>query len=211
MVKFYVVDGNISAGKSVACRKIKKFFPDYVVIIEPSFENPFLGKYYENPKIFCRDIENWLIDKRIESYKLALRELNKGKTVVMDRSIFSSLQFVEMNYIKGNLLKKAYFILKEKIMNFIKKVRKPDEIIVLDCNPKICFQRKNIRKDQVDGLECESLISLEYLQDVNKAINDWLTFIQDEYNIPISRINWENFDNGHNTKEFYRDYVLSIK
>ena len=52
-----IIDGNISAGKSVFCKNYKKFFPNVYIFIEPSFENPFLDDYYNDPSGMCFKIE----------------------------------------------------------------------------------------------------------------------------------------------------------
>lgn len=196
-----VLDGNIGAGKSTAARKLKERFEDLKIYIEPSFENPFLEEYYENPQKICYDIENYLIDQRQKTYREALRLKGMGYNVVSDRSIFSSLQFLELNYkYEKNLSEILYKKLRSKIDEFVKNVEPPDLVIILDCKPKVCYKRIHERNEDNTILECENKISIEYLKNLDKCIWSW-SQLMNERNVCVKVYDWNKFDEGHDYTE----------
>jgi len=205
------VKGPIGVGKSIFCKKIKTFFPTFKVYIEPSFENPFIEKYYENPKDICYDIDKYLIKHRIEVDKKANEDIKNGYIVILDTSIFSSYYYIYSNYkYEKNLTKKQYKELKQMIDEYIKNMKhKPNLEIELHCSEKTCFSRIRLRNAENNNLECENKIPLLYLKNQIKAIKH-LTKKIEIYGIKTKCIDWENFDHGNNNKMYYKT-ILGIK
>jgi deoxyadenosine/deoxycytidine kinase len=202
--KLKVVDGNISAGKSIFCKRYKSLFPDVYIFIEPSFENPFLDDYYNDPKNMCFKIEEYLINKRIKTYKKALKLVKEGKNVLLDRSIFSSIYFLNLNYFyEKNLSKNDYNTLITKCLDFIKNNPFPDENIALIREPSSCFETIRKRNGKIKKLECECLIKLNYLHNLDTCIRQFFNEFMNQIT-NCRMINWEKFDNGIVKKEFYK-------
>lgn len=192
------VDGLISVGKSTFVRRLKKKHKDLVIFIEPSAENPYLKDFYENlskkkdPEIGVK-IEKYLIDFRFNIYKKAIALKKKGKTVVIDGSIYKSVYFIKHTYeYSKSLNKDQYNEVKEYLMSKLKLLPLPDRVIILERSISECYESKEKRLSKNKNLKCESYVTVEYLHNLNKQINAWKDWL-DRKNINISVFNWKKF------------------
>ena len=89
-MKLIIVEGNISAGKSTLCKALGKEL-NYHVLLEPVLENPFLAKYYGNPKKYALPMQIWLLKHRYKAFIEALTTLMSTDSdkagVILDRSV----------------------------------------------------------------------------------------------------------------------------
>ena len=69
-----IVEGNISAGKSTLCRDMAAIL-NYKVFLEPTLANPYLGKFYQNPKKWALRMQIWLLKQRFNTYVTGLRHV----------------------------------------------------------------------------------------------------------------------------------------
>ena len=53
--KLIIVEGNIAAGKSTLCKDLATIL-NYGLFIEPTDSNPYLEKYYKEPKKYAYKI-----------------------------------------------------------------------------------------------------------------------------------------------------------
>jgi deoxyadenosine/deoxycytidine kinase len=54
--KLIIVEGNIGVGKSTLCKSLSERL-NYVLFLEPTTENPFLEKYYKEPKKYALPLQ----------------------------------------------------------------------------------------------------------------------------------------------------------
>ena len=93
-----VVEGNISAGKTTLCEKLGYEMESTKVFKEPVSTNPYLTKFYAEPKKYALIMQLWLLRQRFETYLEAMRHVAEtGESVVLDRSLFSDWVFAEKN------------------------------------------------------------------------------------------------------------------
>lgn len=199
--KIVVVDGPISAGKTTLVKNGKIYFDSVFVELSSSSDFEKLQAYCKNPDDCCYVFENFLIEKRIKTYDQAIDLANSGKNVLLDRSIFSSLYFLDLNYIhEKKLLKKDYEELKTKINDYINDKRKPDKIIVLDSKPETCFERIKLRNGSNLDLKCENYYTESYLKNLDMCIKDWVPEMKK--NVEVEVRDWENFDKGFSKSDY---------
>ena len=86
--KFIVISGLIGVGKSTFAQQLSQLL-DYRPIYEPVEDNPYLAKFYEDPKTWAYPMQEYLKHRRFAAYQFAFWGLRCGEFpgVVMDRSI----------------------------------------------------------------------------------------------------------------------------
>lgn len=74
-----IVEGSIGVGKStLACQLARQL--DYRVFLEPTTKNPYLPKFYRDPKKYALKLQLWIFRQRFKTYLDAAEHvLNCGK------------------------------------------------------------------------------------------------------------------------------------
>ena len=124
-------------------------------MLERFIDNPFLAKFYKNPKDFAFKLEMSFLADRYQQTNEDLSQLNFfSQNIISDYDIHKSLIFskINLNEDEFNLYRKLFYSLYKSIV-------KPDLIIFL--NQTIENLKINIEKR---GREYESKISEEYLK-----------------------------------------------
>ena len=137
-----VVEGNISAGKTTLCEKLGYEMESTKVFKEPVSTNPYLTKFYAEPKKYALIMQLWLLRQRFETYLEAMRHVAEtGESVVLDRSLFSDWVFAEKNRLDGNIDEagfEEYTKLREEMLSMVPL---PSALVYLDCPPEECYKR----------------------------------------------------------------------
>ncbi|KAJ5075357.1 NADH dehydrogenase [ubiquinone] 1 alpha subcomplex subunit 10 [Anaeramoeba ignava] len=187
-----VIEGNICAGKTTFATKLKLAIKENIIIFkEPVANNPYLEKYYGNPKEYAYVMQLWLLRQRFLTYlqAMSLHLENPDLIIILDRSIFSDYVFAKQNLVDGNLDQSQFEEYMKLRNKFLSLITQPDLIIYLDVSPEICFDRIN----NVRCIACESSIKLEYLQGLNKCYKELVQESRD-HQISVILLNWEHFD-----------------
>lgn len=71
-----LVEGNIGVGKSTLCREIADRLK-YKMFCEPATENPYLAKFYSNPKKYALQLQLWIFNQRCHTYVDAMEHVAK--------------------------------------------------------------------------------------------------------------------------------------
>ena len=62
-----IVEGSIGVGKStLACQLARQL--DYRVFLEPTTKNPYLPKFYRDPKKYALKLQLWIFRQRFKTY-----------------------------------------------------------------------------------------------------------------------------------------------
>lgn len=74
-----IVEGNIGVGKStLACQLARQL--NYRVFLEPTAKNPYLAKFYQDPKKYALKLQLWIFKQRFRTYIEATKHvLNSGE------------------------------------------------------------------------------------------------------------------------------------
>ncbi|GIJ94572.1 2-amino-4-hydroxy-6-hydroxymethyldihydropteridine diphosphokinase [Capnocytophaga stomatis] len=162
---YIAIEGNIGSGKTTLSTKIAEDF-DARLILERFSDNPFLPKFYENPKQYGFTLEMSFLTERYQQMSEQLAQTNLFKPfIVSDYDIFKSLIFSQVTLTEDEfvLYRKLFYILYNQIV-------KPDLYIFLYQNTDRLIE--NIKKR---GREYEKNISKEYLNQIHQG---YLDFIQ---------------------------------
>lgn len=178
--KLVIVEGNISAGKTTLSRALAKHL-DFALFLEPVVENPFLEKFYGDPKRYAFPMQMWFLRQRFGTYLRAIRMLfdTEGKKavrgIIMDRSIFSDAVFALQNFKDGNITKREYSEYKDVRKTMLAGLPLPHIAVYLDVSPTECYDRIHNMRQRA----CESSIPLEYLKGLHECHKVMLDTLQE--------------------------------
>ncbi|XP_001634243.3 deoxyguanosine kinase isoform X2 [Nematostella vectensis] len=167
--KVLILEGNIGVGKTtLACQLARKL--NYKLFLEPTNKNPYLARFYEDPKRYALKMQIWLFRQRFRMYSKATSHvLTTGQGVLLDRSVFSDCVFADVNYKEGTISEEGYKYYNELKTKALKSVPPPHVMLFVDASPEVCFERIHGR-----GRDYESGIPLSYLKALHKAYRNML-------------------------------------
>lgn len=197
-----VIAGMIGVGKTSYTKKIseelvsKPFF-------EPVENNPILDKYYENPERYGFSLQIYFLNKRFE----LIKEANKYKNSVLDRSIYEDELFTKLNRDNGNISEEEYQIYLELLDNMMEELdsipkKAPDLLIYL--NGSFDTVLRNIKKR---GRPYEQPTEENGLLDYYKQLFNEYEFWYDNYDksqkIEIDVDKYDIIDNDDDWNEVF--------
>jgi deoxyadenosine/deoxycytidine kinase len=162
------VSGSIGAGKTTACRALRESF-GCEVQNEPSDENPYLVRFYENKKAAAFAAQIFFIAARFSSYVSAL---SSRTTSLFDRSVFEDKVFADMLYKSGDMDPVDYATYRKFYDAAVSVVKKPSVFVYLDATPEKCLERVQNRYRKL-GQECKG-IDIQYLSNLRDSYDEFL-------------------------------------
>ncbi|MEE2986775.1 MAG: deoxynucleoside kinase [Nitrospinota bacterium] len=178
--RFIAIEGSIGAGKTSLAKLLGKQF-DAKVFLEKDEENPFIEKFYQDQESHAFHTQIFFLLSRYNQYlDLAQRDLFN--------SVFIIDYLFQRNRIFSNLTLKGHEIqLYDQIYNLLtQKIPKPDLVIFLQANTSVLLDRVE-KRDR----DYESFIDPEYLDEVNKAFNNFFFYYSET---PLLVINTNKID-----------------
>jgi len=179
---YIAIEGNIGAGKTSLSTQIAKEF-NAKLILERFADNPFLPKFYKEPKRYAFTLEMSFLADRYQQISDDLSQLDLFKDfIVSDYDVFKSLIFSKIT------LPEDEFILYRKLFYQVyKDIAKPDLYVYLYQNTERL--QENIKKR---GRNYEKDINNDYLDKINSG---YLEFLKNnvEFNVKIIDISEKDF------------------
>lgn len=94
---FITIEGNIGAGKTTLANKLAEKF-NARLILEEFAENPFLAKFYENPKQYAFPVEVFFMAERYKQLKELVHTQDMFQTLTISDYLFTKcLLFAKVN------------------------------------------------------------------------------------------------------------------
>jgi len=123
---FIVIEGNIGAGKTTLAHLLSRKL-NARLILEQFSDNPFLAKFYENPKQYAFPLELFFMAERYKQLKEMLHKNDLFQSVTVGDYLFSKcLLFAKVN------LSDEEFKLYQKLFDIIhQQIIFPDVLIYL--------------------------------------------------------------------------------
>ncbi len=137
--RFITIEGNIGAGKTTLAHLLAKKL-NARLILEEFADNPFLPKFYENPKQYAFPLELFFMAERYKQLKDMLFQTDLFQSITVSDYVFTKcLLFARIN------LPEEEFKLYQKLFDIMQQqLVFPDVIIYL--HSTINRLQKNIRK-----------------------------------------------------------------
>ena len=166
------ISGIIGVGKSTLSKNLGNEL-GFNVIKEPVETNEYLSSFYNDMKKYSFPMQIYLLNARFKQHQQMVWSDNSS---IQDRTIYEDVIFAKMLH-ESNMIEdldfKTYIELFNNMSNFL---HRPDIILYLDVNPEIAIKRINSR-----SRNCESGISLEYLQALKKVMKIGLMILKKEF------------------------------
>lgn len=191
-----VIEGPLGVGKTSLAIKLAERI-NAQVLLENTEDNPFLNKFYHNPKRYGFQIQIFFLLRRYQ-HSLELSQKGLFKSAIVSDYLFDKDRiFARVN------LDDTEFWLYEQLFQLLKRrLPPPDLVIFLQARTEILMERIK-RRDK----EYEKPISFKYLDEINQAFNDFFFHYSDS---PILVVNASNID-FVNIPEDFEDLVNEIK
>lgn len=189
---YVIVEGNIGSGKStfskhlVAALNRKGVRATYLPELNET-NNPFLAKYYADPKRYAFTMQEHLLGRRYATTQYAQWGALSGQGwFVMDRSYFGDLCFANVQQRQRIFEQDEFdsYVFNHKCMQT--NIHFPTAAIFLRCDINKCKERIAKRMTEREGRRCECAIEDDYLRALQMEI-DRLEQFMGRYSRVISR------------------------
>lgn len=164
-MSYIVITGNIGAGKSTLSDKLSRDL-NIGVLSEPVDDNPYLEKFYADPKPNALRLQLFLHYYRFT--QLYMMQQTSGH-VISDRCIFDQHIFSKM-MVEDGLLKHSEYDLFQHLYNDMRPlITKPDLTIYIRNSTETLMTRIATR-----GRDCEKNIPFDYIRRLNEKYDEFL-------------------------------------
>ena len=177
---FITIEGNIGAGKTTLSHLLARHF-NARLVLEAFADNPFLPKFYENPKQFAFPLELFFMAERYKQLKDLIQQKDLFQNITISDYLFTKcLLFAKVN------LPEDEFRLYQRLFEIIhQQLIQPDLLIYL--HSPVQKLQKNIKKR---NRAYEQNIPDEYLFNIQQTYTHYIK----DHNIKTLFIDVSNAD-----------------
>lgn len=161
---FITIEGNIGAGKTTLSHLLAKHY-NARLILEQFADNPFLPKFYENPKQYAFPLELFFMAERFKQLKEMLQQRDLFQSVTISDYLFTKcLLFAKVTLPDDefNLYQRLFEIIHQQLIQ-------PDILIYL--HAPVAKLQENIRKR---GRSYEQSIPDDYLFSIQETYTHYI-------------------------------------
>ena len=196
--RFIAVEGPIGVGKTSLTKRLAETF-NYELLLENAEENPFLDRFYQNPRQHALATQLFFLFQRAQQIEESRQSDLFEPVRVSDFLIDKDMLFAELNLEKDeyNLYHKVY-------QHLVINAPKPDLVIYLQAPTEVLLQRIQKR-----GIPSEQMIESEYLNQLNRAYTEFFHYYSDS---KLLIVNSAEIDLVANDEDYDQlvTYVLSL-
>ena len=177
---FITIEGNIGAGKTTLAHLLSRHF-NARLVLEEFADNPFLPKFYENPKLYAFPLELFFMAERYKQLKDLIQQKDLFQNITISDYLFTKcLLFAKVN------LPEDEFRLYQRLFEIIhQQLLQPDLLIYL--HTPVSRLQKNIKKR---NRPYEQNIPDEYLFNIQQTYTHYIK----DHNIKTLFIDASNAD-----------------
>ncbi len=194
--RFIVVEGPIGVGKTTLAKKLAKSFGSEI-LLEAAAENPFMSKFYENPRAAALSTQLFFLLQRARQ----MQEIRQG-------DMFNPVRIADFLMEKDRLF--AELTLNDDELSLYEQVYEqltidvpvPDLVVYLQAPVDVLLQRIENR-----GLPHERLIEAAYLQRLSDA---YVNFFYHYSEAPLLIVNATEIDFANNDYD-YQQLLQQLK
>lgn len=195
--RFIAVEGPIGVGKTSLTRRLGDTF-NYDLLLEKAEENPFLERFYQNPKQHALSTQLFFLFQRSQQ----IQELRQDDLFEPIR-VADFLIDKDQIFAQQNLDADEYELYLNVFRHLTIDAPKPDLVIYLQAPSEVLLSRIQRR-----GIAAEQLIERDYLENLNKAYTQFFHYYSDS---PLLIVNSAEIDLVRNEEDYQQlvDYISS--
>lgn len=186
--EFVVIEGPIGVGKTTLARKLSSSFESNL-LLEGADDNPFLERFYENPRAAALPTQLHFLLQRARQLKEMKQEDMFSPVRVADFLIEKDRLFAELTLDEDEL------DLYEQVYSTLTiDVPKPDLVVYLQAPVEVLLARIQKR-----GLSHEQMIEAAYLQ---RLCDAYVSFFYQYAEAPLLIVNAADIDFANNEEDY---------
>lgn len=195
--RYIAVEGPIGVGKTSLTKRLAETF-NYETLLEKSDENPFLDRFYENPRQHALSTQLFFLFQRAQQIQDLRQEDLFEPVRVADFLIEKDQLFAQQN-----LDADEYELYLKVYKHLIVDSPIPDMVIYLQAPTVTLLDRIKKR-----GIKAEQFIELRYLENLNDAYTEFFHYYNSS---PLLIVNSAEIDLVNNDEDYQLlvDYILS--
>jgi deoxyadenosine/deoxycytidine kinase len=191
-----VIEGSLGVGKtSLAAMLAEKISGQ--TLLERTEENPFLVKFYQNPKKYRFQTQIFFLLHRYQQAS-EIRQIGLFKRSIISDYLFDK----DRVFARANLDDNEFWLYDQLFRLLKQRISPPDLVIFLQATTDVLMKRIK-KRDK----EYERSISYRYLEEINQSLNEFFFHYSDS---PLLVINASKID-FVNVPEDFEDLVKQIK
>ena len=185
---FIAVEGNIGAGKTTLSQLLSQYY-NAKLMLEEFAENPFLTKFYENPKQYAFPLELFFLAERFKQQQDLIKNTDLFQSVTISDYLFTKC----LLFAKVNLPEEEYRLYQKMFDVFQQQLATPDVLIYL--HAPVSKLQSNIKKR---NRKFEQSIPDEYLFKLQETYTSYIK----QHNIKTIFVDASNADFLYNEVHF---------
>ena len=195
--RYIAVEGPIGVGKTSLTKRLAETF-NYETLLEKSDVNPFLDRFYENPRQHALSTQLFFLFQRAQQIQDLRQEDLFEPVRVADFLIEKDQLFAQQN-----LDADEYELYLKVYKHLIVDSPIPDMVIYLQAPTVTLLDRVKKR-----GIKAEQFIELGYLENLNDAYTEFFHYYNSS---PLLIVNSAEIDLVNNDEDYQLlvDYILS--
>ena len=197
--RYIVVEGPIGVGKTTLAKRLADSF-NYEILLEKSADNPFLERFYHNPRQMALATQLFFLFQRAQQIQ-EVRQNDMFEPVrVADFLMEKDKLFARMN------LDPDEFHLYDNVYNHLTiDAPKPDLVIYLQAPVEVLMQRIQTR-----GIAAEQLIEEQYLVNLINAYTEFFHYY-DQSTLLMVNCAEMDFVNGDEDYNLLLNHITSMR
>lgn len=196
--RFIAVEGPIGVGKTSLTKRLAETF-NYELLLENAEENPFLDRFYQNPRQHALATQLFFLFQRTQQIADSRQSDLFEPVRVSDFLIDKDRLFAELN-----LEKDEYELYHKVYQHLVIDAPKPDLVIYLQAPTEVLLQRIQKR-----GIPSEQMIESEYLNQLNRAYTEFFHYYSDSKLLIVNSAEIDLVANDEDYEQLVT-YILSL-
>jgi deoxyadenosine/deoxycytidine kinase len=195
--RYIAIEGPIGVGKTSLTKKLAETF-NYEVLLEKSEENPFLNRFYQNPKQHALSTQLFFLFQRAQQIQ-NLRQDDLFQPVrvadfLIDKDQLFAQQTLDIDEYTLYLNTYKHLTIDAPIPNLVIYLQAPTKVL--------------LNRIQKRGVLAEQFIELGYLENLNQAYAEFFHYYNKS---PLLIVNSAEIDLINNEKDYRQlvDYIVS--
>ena len=196
--RFIAIEGPIGVGKTSLTKRLAETF-NYQLLLENAEENPFLDRFYQNPRQHALATQLFFLFQRAQQIAESRQSDLFEPVRVSDFLIDKDRLFAELN-----LEKDEYDLYHKVYQHLVIDAPKPDLVIYLQAPTEVLLQRIQKR-----GIPSEQMIESEYLNQLNRAYTEFFHYYSDSKLLIVNSAEIDLVANDEDYEQLVT-YILSL-